>query len=57
MYTICQALAVKYGYTNIDCNKGLCDANGEHDARFAIDGVHMYANVYEIVFNNLRQYL
>lgn len=50
-------LAEKYGYCYIDANKGLADESGEQKKEFAIDGVHMYANAYEIVFENLRQYL
>ena len=50
-------LAEKYGYFYIDANAGLTDENGEQKAEFAIDGVHMYADAYEIVFENLRQYL
>ena len=50
-------LAEKYGYCYIDANAGLADEDGEQKEIFAIDGVHMYANAYEIVFENLRQYL
>ncbi|MBO5521192.1 MAG: lipase [Eubacterium sp.] len=52
-----QALAEKFNMHYIDVNDGLCDENGEQKAEFAMDGVHMYANGYEIVFNNLRPYL
>ena len=51
------ALAQKYGYHYIDVNDGLTNESGEQKEEFAIDGVHMYAEAYEIVFNNLRQYL
>lgn len=51
------ALAEKYGYHYIDCNEGLVDENGEQKREFAIDGVHMYADAYEIVFENLKPYL
>lgn len=50
-------LALQYGYRYIDCNEGLADENGEQKAEFSIDGVHMYADAYEIVFRNLVQYL
>ncbi len=52
-----KALAEKYGYEYIDVNDGLYDENGEQRAEFAIDGVHMYANAYRIVFENLKPYL
>lgn len=52
-----KALAEKYGYHYIDVNDGLTDENGEQKAEFAIDGVHMTAGAYLIVFDNLRKYL
>ena len=50
-------LAEKYGYRYIDVNAGLTDERGEQKDEFSVDGVHMYADAYEIVFENLRQYL
>ncbi len=52
-----KALAEKYGYRYIDVNEGLYDENGEQKAEFAIDGVHMFAEAYEIVFRNLLPYI
>jgi len=52
-----KALAEQYGCEYIDVNRGLADENGEQKAEFAIDGVHMYANAYRIVFENLKPYL
>ena len=52
-----QALAEKYGYSFINVNNGLCDENCEQKAELAIDGVHMYAEAYEIVFRNLKKYI
>lgn len=51
------ALAEKYRYHYIDCNAGLTDENGEQKAEFSIDGVHMRTEAYELVFENLKQYL
>lgn len=50
-------LAEKYGYHYIDVNEGLADETGEQKKEFAIDGVHMKAAAYEIVFRNLLPYL
>ena len=50
-------LAEKYGYAFINVNDGLYDENGEQRAEFSIDGVHMYAEAYEIVFHHLEPYL
>lgn len=52
-----EALAKKYGYHYIDVNDGLYDENGEQNAKFAIDGVHMYASAYEIIFDNIVKYI
>ena len=52
-----RALAEKYGYMYIDVNAGLTDENGEQKREFAIDGVHMYAEGYEVVFHNLLPYI
>lgn len=50
-------LAEQYGCCYIDVNAGLTDENGEQKAEFSIDGVHMFANAYQVVFENLKQYL
>lgn len=42
---------------NIDVNAGLAGETGEQKQEFAIDGVHMWANAYMIVFENLKKYL
>lgn len=52
-----KALAERYGCRYIDVNQGLCDETGEQKEEFAIDGVHMYASAYRIVFGNLKPYL
>ena len=50
-------LADKFGYTYIDVNNGLTDANGNLKEEYTIEGVHMYANAYRIILENLKQYL
>ena len=52
-----QALALQYGAAFLDCNAGLTDEAGNCRQEFSIDGVHMYADAYEIVFDNLLPYL
>ena len=52
-----RVLAEKYGYRYIDANDGLAEENGDQKPEYAIDGVHMYANGYLVVFENLRKYL
>ena len=52
-----KAIAEKHGCRYIDANRGLCDETGEQKEEFAIDGVHMYASAYRVVFENLKPYL
>ena len=50
-------LAQKFGYHFIDANEGLRDENGNLKAEFTKEGLHMFANAYEVVFNNIKQYI
>lgn len=50
-------LAEKMGYHYIDANTGLFDEQGRLKKEFTVDGVHMYANGYQIVFENIKPYL
>lgn len=52
-----EKLAVKYGYKFIDVNQGLTDENGDLQASYTVEGVHMYAGAYHVVFENLKPYL
>lgn len=52
-----EKLANTYPYHFINVNEGLTDANGELKAEYTKEGVHMYANAYEIVYRNLTPYL
>lgn len=50
-------LAEKMGYHYIDVNYGLCDERGMLKKEFTVEGVHMYANGYQVVLENMKQYL
>lgn len=50
-------LAEAYGYHFIDVNQGLTDEKGNLKADFTVEGVHMFAEAYGIVFDNLKRYL
>ena len=50
-------LAGKYSVEFIDVNRGLSDEKGELKAEYTTDGVHMYPEAYNIVFDNLKPYL
>ncbi len=52
-----EKLARKMGYTYIDANDGLTDARGMLKKEFTVEGIHMYANGYRVVFDNLKKYL
>ena len=45
-------LAEKYSFHFIDANNGLYDDKGELKAEFTKEGMHMFANAYEVVFHN-----
>jgi len=50
-------LAKKYGYSFIDVNDGLTDADGNLRKELTFDGGHLLPAGYEIVLQNLRKYL
>ena len=50
-------LARQFGYQYIDVNTGLTDERGMLKKEFTIDGIHMYANGYRIVLENMKPYL
>ncbi|MCD8190183.1 MAG: GDSL-type esterase/lipase family protein [Clostridiales bacterium] len=50
-----QKLAEKMGYEYIDVNEGLTDERGMLRAEYTIEGIHMYANGYRVVLNNMRK--
>ena len=50
-------LAEKMGYEYIDVNEGLTDARGMLKAEYTVEGIHMYANGYRVVLQNLKPYL
>ena len=50
-------LAEEFGYNYIDVNDGLTDSEGRTKEEFSIDGIHMWSNAYEIVFENMKKYL
>lgn len=52
-----QKLSEKYDCRYIDVNTGLTDEYGRLKKEFTVEGVHMYANAYRIIFENLKPYL
>lgn len=50
-------LAEKFGYHYIDVNNGLTDEEGMLKKEFTVEGIHMYANGYRVVFENMKTYL
>lgn len=50
-------LAGQFDYQYIDVNAGLTDERGMLRKEFTIDGIHMYANGYRIVLENMKPYL
>lgn len=52
-----EKLAAKMGCRFINVNEGLADERGRLKAEFTIEGIHMYANGYQVVLDNLKKYL
>ena len=52
-----KGLAGKMGCRYIDVNQGLTDENGRLKKAYTVEGIHMYANGYRVVLENLRKYL
>ena len=50
-------LAAKKGCRFINVNEGLADERGKLKKEYTIEGIHMYANGYQVVLQNLRKYL
>ena len=50
-------LAEKLGLIFINVNEGLSDETGLLKKEYSIDGVHMYANGYRTVYQNMKPYL
>lgn len=47
------ALAEAYGAVYLDLNKGIQDVNGNLNAEYTVEGMHMYANGYKAVLDQL----
>lgn len=52
-----EKLAEKLGCRFINVNQGLTDENGKLRKEFTVEGIHMYANGYQVVLDNLKRYL
>ncbi len=50
-------LADKYHVQYIDVNRGLSDENGQLKESLTVEGVHIYADGYRKVFENLKPYI
>ena len=54
---VVKKLAAEFGYEFIDVNEGLCDESGELRRELSTDGIHMWPEAYEIIFDNMMDYL
>ncbi len=52
-----EKLAERFGCRYIDVNLGLYDSRDELKAEYTTDGVHMTAEAYTVIFNNLLPWL
>jgi lysophospholipase L1-like esterase len=54
---VVKKLAAEYCYEFIDVNEGLYDDAGELKRELSTDGIHMWPEAYEIIFDNMKDYL
>jgi lysophospholipase L1-like esterase len=52
-----EILAKRHGFEFINVNEGLMDEEGNLKKEFSTDGIHMFANGYSVILNNLEKYL
>ena len=52
-----EELAKSMRYKYIDVNSGLTDEDGRLKDEYTIEGIHMYANVYNVILDNMMKYL
>ena len=52
-----EELAEEFDYHYIDVNDGLLDESGRLKKEYTIEGIHMYANGYCVVLENMKKYL
>lgn len=52
-----EALAAELECRYIDVNRGLTDDRGKLKKEYTIEGIHMYANAYQIILENMKPYL
>ncbi len=52
-----EEMAGRMGCHFINVNQGLTDEAGKLKKEFTVEGIHMYANGYEVVLENLRPFL
>lgn len=52
-----EKLAAKMGCRFLNVNQGLTDESGRLKKEYTVEGIHMYANGYQVVLDNLRPYL
>lgn len=50
-------MAERRGCRFINVNEGLTDENGRLKKEYTVEGIHMYANGYRVVLENMRKYL
>lgn len=54
---VVKKLSEEFGYEYIDVNEGLYDEKGELRRELSTDGIHMWPEAYEIIFDNMMDYL
>ena len=50
-------LAREFGYKYIDVNERLTGADNQTKEEYSIDGIHMWSDAYEVVFENMKKFI
>lgn len=50
-------LAEKHGFNYINVNEGLTDEHNQLKPQYTVEGIHLFADGYRVVFENLKKYL
>ena len=54
---IVEKLAGEFGYRYIDVNEGLFGEDGQMLEKYTTDGIHMWPDAYELIFDNMKKYI
>lgn len=54
---VAKSLADEFGYEFINVNDGLFGEDGQTLEKYSTDGIHMWPEAYEVIFENMKKYI